>query len=604
MRAAVSLLIAIVASSAPVRAGDVPPGVGLDADGVVHPAFEAAYRRAGGEPVLGLPADNGGGVQVHAWGPGRIQDFAGPQGRGAIMQADGGEAYVIRGGAWEAYLALGGGESPDLGYPTSDEASGRQELQGGTLLLEAGAWRFVAGGAPLVASDVPHGVGVDDAGGFHPAFVDAYRRAGGMRVLGVLTDNGGGPWVHGWGAGRVQDFSGPGGRGAIMQADGGLAHVLLGAAWEAYLALGGAESAMGYPLDDEAGGRQPLQGGALLLEEGRWRFVARRGSPVCGIDLGPRTSLGPEVLEVLDTTGAAWVRINFVRHADAADWFREYDGVVDALRRRGVSIYALINTEALGLDQRPLAYADDPGGRAYVEAFAAEAEAIVGHFRGRVQVYELVNEPNNWRSKDEPFARVHPTWMALLLQRTYERVKLDHAADPTWDVLLVSGAVLSHPGSDATDYLADVWIAGRRDHDWDVVRARCGQLPVDGVGYHIYVHEDDDARPDEVAPTYARHLDAVEAFLGAHDPEAGEKRVWLSEFGWRSSHPRAGEMVRAAFAALRQDPRVALSVHFGLQDFVIPHDDGSLQLENWGLLDLGGAPKPDMVGAVRQGMAP
>src|SRR5205085_2707938 len=122
-------------------------------------------------------------------------------------------------------------------------------------------------------------------------------------------------------------------------------------------------------------------------------------------------------------------------------------------------------------------------------------------------------------------ARVHPSWLAILQQRTYEVVKLDNAGDPSWQVTLVTGALFSFTDVYSADYLQAMWNAGRSEHGWDDVRARCGRFPVDGVGYHIYVLEDPADRPDEVAPTYARHLDAVEDVLRRNDPEAGEKRV-------------------------------------------------------------------------------
>ncbi len=78
---------------------------------------------------------------------------------------------------------------------------------------------------------------------------------GGLGYVGSTRNNGGGPGVHGWGNGVVQDFAGPAhwegnGIGAVMLKNGtGTAWYVHDVIWPAYLYLGGAN--WGYPISDE-----------------------------------------------------------------------------------------------------------------------------------------------------------------------------------------------------------------------------------------------------------------------------------------------------------------------------------------------------------------
>lgn len=58
-----------------IPALEVPEAVGRDAAGNVHQPIIDCYIRNGGKERLGMPFDNGGGVPVHRWGNGWVQDF-------------------------------------------------------------------------------------------------------------------------------------------------------------------------------------------------------------------------------------------------------------------------------------------------------------------------------------------------------------------------------------------------------------------------------------------------------------------------------------------------------------------------------------------------
>jgi len=104
-----------------------PPMCGVvacDEEKTHYPRIQAAHDRHGGEAKLGKPFDNGGGVYVHTWGAGRVQDF---ESKITLAESDSAEewaktGYAVGGPIRDAWLALGGG--PELGYPKEDEHAG------------------------------------------------------------------------------------------------------------------------------------------------------------------------------------------------------------------------------------------------------------------------------------------------------------------------------------------------------------------------------------------------------------------------------------------------------------------------------------------------
>jgi surface antigen len=101
--------------------------------------FVAAFKRAGGESVLGDKRN-----EVHRWGGGVVQDFTiNGNNYSIIMQLDGtSQAYVVRGDFLQRYYtARGTGPASFFGYPTSDQYSFnggyRQDFQGGFITKDS-----------------------------------------------------------------------------------------------------------------------------------------------------------------------------------------------------------------------------------------------------------------------------------------------------------------------------------------------------------------------------------------------------------------------------------------------------------------------------------
>ncbi|MGH2495535.1 MAG: hypothetical protein ACRDIV_12605 [Ktedonobacteraceae bacterium] len=106
-------------------------------DNQVASAFSAAFAQLGGESVLGLPRDNGGGAPAHRWGNGWTQDFGGGSDLpGALLQADGtSPVYWVHSSIWTHYLIIDHGATGCHGYPTSNLAPFSDPGQGNDTVL-------------------------------------------------------------------------------------------------------------------------------------------------------------------------------------------------------------------------------------------------------------------------------------------------------------------------------------------------------------------------------------------------------------------------------------------------------------------------------------
>ena len=172
----------------------------------------------------------------------------------------------------------------------------------------------------------------------------------------------------------------------------------------------------------------------------------------------------------------------------------------------------------LRVDQAPLWTHPDntshtaPPDEEHLQAWGDFLEAMARHARGRVDAYEIWNEPNlasEWGDEAPD-----PAYYARMLAIAYERI---HRADP--QALVVSAGFAPTLGGNGNmgnlEYLQALY---------DVGGPRC-----DVLGSHPYGY----ASPPDADP-YAqasfREAEKEYAIASAHDD--GSKRVWATEFGW------------------------------------------------------------------------
>ncbi len=294
-----------------------------------------------------------------------------------------------------------------------------------------------------------------------------------------------------------------------------------------------------------------------------------------GIDVGWVVSDGNVIdrLPSVDSLGVRWVRINFrldawdsptdatPRGADGLTWFQAYDRVVDAFVARGYQVYGLINDEAV---TSPHPHGSD----AWIADYVANATAIAGHFKDRIRLYEIINEPNDWAGGSS--ARFTPRAFAKILQETYLEVKHHdgHTADRCWQVDLVSGALFSFDNNSGAEYLAQVYASGQNELAWNWTHEHTGSFPLDGVGYHMYVAQGSDYPLSSVRESMHANLDAMTSVVVANEGYA--KPFYVSEWGFRADavgEQGQADRMAAGFDAMNDYGNVSLGLYFALQDF-------------------------------------
>jgi hypothetical protein len=158
--------------------------------------------------------------------------------------------------------------------------------------------------------------------------------------------------------------------------------------------------------------------------------------------------------------------------------------------------------------------------------FAAFLTRIVSRYRGRIQYWEIWNEPNL------PHFWTHPDPAAYtrLLQAAYPAIK---AADPTATVLAGALAPVD-PGEDAYPTLAFV----------DAMYAAGAKGSFDALSFHPYSVGSPLAQAGATATIH--HFALAVPALHARMVRAGDSRpIWLTEAGWATA-PRAGQCVGSA----------------------------------------------------------
>lgn len=218
----------------------------------------------------------------------------------------------------------------------------------------------------------------------------------------------------------------------------------------------------------------------------------------------------------LGQLGVGLVRRDFLwadlEPADGQFSFDAEDVAVDESRAAGLTTIGILAYDAPWAS--PDGTVDAPPDPA---KFAAFAEATARHFAGRVDAWEIWNEPNVgyrfWTPREDGAA------YARLLVAAYAAVK---RGNPSATVAL-AGLFYHYEGivTDAVSFLEDAFTAVP-----DLGKS------FDVLGLHPYPHyppqaapEADDGREQPVALMLAR-LHALLAYYGADKP------IWVTEYGW------------------------------------------------------------------------
>ena len=307
--------------------------------------------------------------------------------------------------------------------------------------------------------------------------------------------------------------------------------------------------------------------------------------------------------EVIASTGAGWVRLNFILGPwdspddgtlhDGRTWAETYSQIISGFRQKGLMVYGLIGVEAMPWGPGDRFRTPPPQGTVadlwldqYVDHFAA----IVEMFYQGLQAVESFNEPDDWHGQDHNW--VHPGWFAIILQRIYTTVRSQPALQ---QVNLVSGPLqgLDFNRNAAVSYLQQTYRAGKARFGW-------GQedipYPFDGVGYHLYIkgafNPDREQHERAVRTACRRYLADMHQVI--RQEEGGDRPLYVSEMGWNSRVERQefqrreqfqAESLRAGLEVVCSDPLVELGCWFCTRDFKTEKNDMYFGLYRAGELD-------------------
>ena len=286
------------------------------------------------------------------------------------------------------------------------------------------------------------------------------------------------------------------------------------------------------------------------------------------------------VLDRLERAGVEWVRIDVGwetlqprRPGRFVSWYFDLlESAVDQANDRGISVLVTVFATPR--------WASGDADSAVPPRDASEYGSLVGrlarHFEGRIDAYEVWNEPNS-----EAFFKGTPTDYVELLKAAYRAV---NEADPRAEV--VAGS--TQYNDDA--YLEAVYDAG-------------GGGYFDVWSTHPYMGRSDAPpdEPDDGTQYMLDHVRTVRGVMTAHGD--GDLPIWFTEFGW-SSHTTRDEapayrrgvtkaeqaeyLVRALRFVAKEHPYVPVMIWYTERN----KNTGDRHEDNYGLMTRRLRPKP------------
>jgi outer membrane protein assembly factor BamB len=205
--------------------------------------------------------------------------------------------------------------------------------------------------------------------------------------------------------------------------------------------------------------------------------------------------------ELFEKAGIGWTRVDFTRNGierqpGVFDWSQQDRQVAEAAKH-GVKMLPILDYQAAWEDLENKGPATDEE-RASFARFAYETAK---HFKGRIEAWELWNEPNIGFWKPEPNARDY----ALLLKAVYPEIK---RADP--EARVVGG---SFAGTDPR-FLREMCEHGAADY-------------MDVLSVHPYRYGNN----PEIK--FGQRIEELREILA--DYGKPEMPIWITEIGWSSS---------------------------------------------------------------------
>ena len=285
-----------------------------------------------------------------------------------------------------------------------------------------------------------------------------------------------------------------------------------------------------------------------------------------------------------------------------------YDSVVDTARANNLQVLGLLSGESLHGTQNEwqannAETTSGNGNNGYIGAFALNTGMLAAHFAGRVNTWEVWNEPNAWEFFDDSGhiwggSYMYPSNFAWLLQRTNQSIKQANRRS-----LVVAGAVVGFGDTGATttavrgkpqrvtrrstrpptaaraagtvactssvpsgaDYVCDTYRLGLTRAGWE------RPYPFDEMGQHFYIDQSSTTTGATVAQLPRGRTQGGTGVRGLPKQEETE----VTEFGWVADYrsptytadeARQAQNLRTTYTALRATPYVTRGYWFSVQD--------------------------------------
>jgi len=298
-----------------------------------------------------------------------------------------------------------------------------------------------------------------------------------------------------------------------------------------------------------------------------------------------RVLLTPDKVRQYADAGAGWIRIEFSlldRTLGHDAWDPEilslYDQAIDNARAGGLKIVGLIDggswrgTQTDWL-QNSVEEEGGNGDNLYFQNYVAGAVVpLVLHFQGRIDTWELWNEPNACTTGC-PFrggTYVHPSNLSWALARAWVEVHINQNIS---DVKLYLGGVFGHNiggvisyRNAGAQYIDDTYAAGlgaAESFAWTL--EEYGVLPVDGIMQHFYL----DQGGSTTSAHIRQYLDFVRQAYTKYEGDDTPKKTIITEFGWRTtsvSEETQATNIATSFDVLNGTPYIAGAIVFRFAD--------------------------------------
>ncbi len=234
-----------------------------------------------------------------------------------------------------------------------------------------------------------------------------------------------------------------------------------------------------------------------------------------------------ETLRMAQEAGIGWAKVHFtweeIEPKKGYFWddkykkstWQKYDQIVDLAEKYGLRVIARLDRPPVW-SRKDNRYATAPPDN--FQDYGDFVEAVVSRYKGRVQFYQIWNEPNIWPEWGD--RAVDPAGYVEMLKIAHQRAKKADSNVVILSAPLATTMERTERNLSEVDYLEGMYKAGAKTY-FDVLAANA---------YGFDRPPDD---PPSLEALNFRRVELVREIMVRNGDEG--KPVWLNEFGWNAS---------------------------------------------------------------------